>query len=100
MDEMDFPVTPRVLRKTERREVLTHKEQLQCHRSPNQCDIWAANKLMIGLATMYSIYLKYPMIYMLVATSRYPLNRHSSGSRPLARICWVAAFEGLSKSTM
>lgn len=54
---------PRVLRIREWSGGLTHKEHLQRHISSNRYDIWAANKLMIGLATRYNIYLKYLMIY-------------------------------------
>ena len=51
MDKMGSPATLRVLRKKERSEVLTRKEHLQRHMNPIRCDIWAVNKLMIGLAT-------------------------------------------------
>ena len=102
---------PRVLRIREWSEGLTHKEHLQRHMSSNRYDIWARDKLMIGLATKYNVYLKFLINCVLVsksstllsceaATSSYSLNRHGLRSKPLPRIYCIVVSEGLSNSTM
>ena len=53
--EMSSPASQLRMRKWN--DVLTHKEHR--HMSPIQHDIWAAYKLMIGLATKYNFYLKF-----------------------------------------